>query len=138
MLELLVNKIFSKMTTMKQILALFLAFFFTACSSQPSSIIPSTSPLPPGVRGTIPARGSDCQLHFLGIIPLSSSPDTSVALQEAKESADVDVLTDVTVDYGGTYLILFSSRCVRVTGLGVPRSRLSGGVTGHSLPSPYN
>ncbi len=127
------------MTTMKRSIAIFLlTFLFSACSSQPSSIIPSTSPLPPGVRGTIPAKGSDCQFRLLGIIPLSGSPDTSEALQEAKDSADVDVLTDVTVDYGGTYLILFSNRCVRVTGLGVPRSRLSGGVMERSLTSPHS
>lgn len=104
-------------------LALIL-FMLAGCSSKPSSIIASTSPLPPGVRGTIPTRASDCQFHLLGLIPLTTSPDTSDALDAAKRKIDVDVLTDVTVDYNGGYYILFSNNCVRVSGLGVPRGRV--------------
>jgi|GEM_PF-1729377 len=93
----------------------------TACASKPSSMIASTSPLPAGVRGSIPARGSDCQFHLLGLIPVTSSPDTQNALTKAKRSADVDVLTDVTVDHNAGYYLLFSNNCVRVRGEGVPR-----------------
>ena len=101
-----------------------LSLLISACSSMPTTIIPSTSPVPPGVRGTIEAYGSDCEYYFLGLLPVSGSPNTQVALDRAKESADVDVLTDVTIDHGGGYFILFSNDCVRVRGKGVPRDVL--------------
>lgn len=62
----------------------------------------------------------------MGLIPLTASPDTAQALDEAKKNADVDVLTDVTVDFSRGYYILFSNQCVRVSGMGVPRERLQG------------
>ena len=104
---------------------LVLSCGLNGCSGMPSTIIPSTSPIPAGVRGTIPAFGSDCQYNLLGILPLNFSPNTQAALDSAKEDADVDVLTDVTVDYGGSYFILFSNNCVRVRGKGVPREVLA-------------
>jgi len=107
----------------------------SACSSKPSSIITSTSPLPPGVRGTVPARGSDCQFHLLGLIPVTSSPDTQNALTKAKRSADVDVLTDVTVDHNSGYYILFSNNCVRVSGKGVPRHLTQSTHSAQSSPT---
>jgi hypothetical protein len=91
------------------------------CSSAPTTLVPSTSPLPPGVRGTIKAYGSDCQYYFLGIIPISGSANTQAALEDAKSDADADVLTDVTIDHGGGYYILLSTHCVRVRGKGVPK-----------------
>lgn len=94
------------------------------CSSIPTTMLTSTSPIPAGVRGTIPAFGSDCQYYFLGIVPVSPSPNSQAALDDAKEDADVDVLTDVTVDHGGGYYILFSNLCVRVRGKGVERRLL--------------
>ncbi len=72
------------------------------------------SPIAPGVRGTIPAYGSNCQFDLFGIIPVTHSLNTQAALDRAKESADVDVLTDVTVDFGASYYVLFSNNCVRV------------------------
>ena len=94
---------------------------FVGCSSTPTTMVPSTSPLPPGVRGTIPAYGSDCQYYFLGIIPVTGSPNSQSALEDAKSDADADVLTDVTIDNGGGYYILLSTHCVRVRGKGVPK-----------------
>jgi len=93
-----------------------------SCSSAPTTLVASTSPLPPGIRGTLPAYGSDCQYHFLGFIPISSSANTQAALDDAKDDVDVDVLTDVTVDHGGGYYILLSTHCVRVRGKGVPKA----------------
>ena len=107
------------------VFCLFILPLFSACSAIPTTMLASTSPLPPGVRGTIPAFGSDCQYYLLGIIPVTSSPNSQSALTAAKEDADVDVLTDVTVDHGGGYYILFSNLCVRVRGQGVERSVLS-------------
>lgn len=104
---------------------LFLSLLLAGCGARSTTIVASTSPVPNGVRGTIPARGSDCQYFLLGLIPLSNSPDTQDALEEAKKSADVDVLTDVTIDQGGIYAILFSTDCVRVRGKGVPRDALA-------------
>ena len=104
---------------------LSLGLLLASCSSKPSSLIPSTSPIPDGIRGTIPAYGSDCQTYLLGIVPVTGSPDSQVALQRAKKSADVDVLTDVTVDHGGGYYILISNSCVRIQGMGVPRDVLA-------------
>ena len=101
--------------------ALLTALFVCSCASRPSSIVSSTSPVPPGVRGTIPAYGSNCEYHLLGIIPVTGSPDSQAALDDAKASAGADVLTDVTTDFGGGYYILFSNNCVRVQGKGVPR-----------------
>lgn len=106
---------------------LFVTFLMSCavgCSSIPTTMLASTSPIPAGVRGTVPAFGSDCQYYFLGIIPVSPSPNSQAALDDAKEDADVDVLTDVTVDHGGGYYILFSNLCVRVRGKGVERSVL--------------
>ena len=97
----------------------------SGCASMPIAIAPSSSPLAPGIRGTIPTYGSNCQFYFLGVIPLTQSIDTQAALRQAKERAKVDVLTDVTVDFGGGYFILFSNNCVRVQGLGVPRASTS-------------
>lgn len=92
------------------------------CSrSIPPTMATSTSPVHPGVRGTIPAYGINCQYYFLGLIPVTPSCNSQEALDEAKESADVDVLTDVTVDQSAAYYILFSNNCVRVRGKGVPR-----------------
>ncbi len=95
-----------------------------ACSARPSSIITSTSPLPPGVRGTIKTSASDCQYNLLGIIPITSSASTESALDDAKSYINVDVLTDVTVDHSFGYYILWSNNCVRISGLGVPREEL--------------
>ncbi|MCI5065062.1 hypothetical protein MRY87_05010 [bacterium] len=106
------------------IATLLLLASLSGCASRPSSMITATSPLPPGVRGTIPARGSDCQYNFLGLVPITSSASTARALDSAKRDADVDVLTDVTVDRNFGYYILFSNTCVRVEGMGVSRSRL--------------
>ena len=110
---------------MNKVVGRFLAVFFlivsaTGCmGSRAPGIIASTSPLAPGVRGTVPASGSDCQTFFLGLIPLTSSPNTQAALEDAKTSASAAVLTDVTVDENSFYWILMSHRCVRVRGLGV-------------------
>lgn len=105
----------------KAVLAI-LTGLLCGCAGQPSSMIASTSPLPPNVRGTVPASGDDCQYSFLGLIPLTASPNTQGALNEAKHDADSDVLTDVTVDHTSGYYLLFSNHCVHVRGLGVPRA----------------
>ena len=106
-------------------LALIFLSCFSSCSSIPTTLVSSTSPIPAGVRGTIEAYGSDCQFYFLGLIPVTSGPNSQNALDRAKRDADVDVLTDVTVDHGGAYYILFSNTCVRVRGKGVPRHILA-------------
>jgi hypothetical protein len=101
-----------------------------ACSSGlPTTMLASTSPIPAGIRGTIPTSGSSCQYFLLGLIPMSFAPDTQDTLEDAKVSADVDVLTDVTVDHGGGYYILFSNLCSRVRGKGVPREVLERATT---------
>jgi hypothetical protein len=105
--------------------AIILFSSFSSCSSIPTTLVSSTSPIPAGVRGTIEAYGSDCQFYFLGLIPVTSGPNSQNALDRAKRDADVDVLTDVTVDHGGAYYILFSNTCVRVRGKGVPRHILA-------------
>ena len=102
--------------------SLVFAWLAAACSSTPSSITPSTSPVPAGTRGSLPAYGSSCEYYLLGFVPVSTSLDSQEALEEAKNSADAEVLTDVTTDYGGGYYLLFSNRCVRVQGKGVPRA----------------
>lgn len=108
---------------------LFALAIFIGCSGRPATMLASTSPLPAGVRGTIPTKGSDCQYRLLGLIPITTSPSTQSALEEAKEDAEVDVLTDVTVDENWGYYILFSNNCVRVQGLGVERSAVAGRVS---------
>jgi len=91
------------------------------CAGMPVALSPSSSPVAPGTRGTIPAYGSDCQFYLLGLIPITHSLDSQAALDRAKKMANVDVLTDVTVDFVGGYYILFSNNCVRVQGKGVAR-----------------
>jgi hypothetical protein len=101
----------------------------TGCGTIPIAIAPSTSPLAAGERGTVPAYGDDCQFFLLGVIPISPSFSTQHALEEAKESADAEVLTDVTVDFAGAYYVLFSNNCVRVEGKGVPINERSAAAT---------
>lgn len=120
----------------------FLGTWFTAlcacaaagCASMPVALAPSSSPAAPGVLGTIPTRGVNCQFFFLGLIPMTHSIDTQAALDEAKKRADVDVLTDVTVDFIASYYIIVSDNCVRVQGKGVPRA--TGGATPPTLSGP--
>ena len=109
------------------VLTLFLAGCF---SSQAPTVMTSTSPVPIGTRGTIPAYGSDCQYFLLGLLPITFSPNTTAALDEAKRDAGCKVLTDVTIDDGSFYWLLFSTQCVRVRGLGVPDSQLLAPVAG--------
>jgi hypothetical protein len=103
----------------KRIILLILLLLITSCSAAPSTIIQSTSPLPPGVRGTISGYGSDCQYYFLGLLPITGSASTEEALEEAKEDARSEVLTDVVIDTSGGYYILYSNNCIRVSGKGV-------------------
>ena len=114
--EIVSNKLLVKRFGISAVL-----FLVSSCSSAPTTLVASTSPLPPGVRGTIKAYGSDCQYYFLGVLPVSGSPNTQAALDDAKEDADADVLTDVTIDHGGGYYILLSTNCVRVRGKGVEK-----------------
>ena len=92
------------------------------CAGMPVALAPSTSPVAPGTRGTVPAYGSDCQFYLFGVIPVTHSMNTQSALDRAKQMSNSDVLTDVTVDFVGGYYILVSNNCVRVQGKGVPRS----------------
>ena len=109
----------------KLFLLTLVAASLTACAGMPVAISPSSSPLPPFVRGSIPAWGDDCTYALLGLFPITPPMNTQKALSEAKEDAEVDVITDVTVDFTGRYWILFSNQCVHVRGLGVPRSVLA-------------
>ena len=105
-----------------KLISLAAALFLASCTtSAPGVISPSTSPVPPGTRGSIPAYGSSCQYYLLGLIPITGSADSQSALDDAKDSANADVLTDVTTDRSGGYYILFSNKCVRVEGKGVPK-----------------
>lgn len=99
-----------------------LMVIMNGCAGMPVALAPSTSPVAAGTRGTIPAYGSDCQFYLLGLIPITHSLNSQAALERAKQMANVDVLTDVTVDFVGGYYILFSNNCVRVQGKGVART----------------
>ncbi len=99
-------------------------FVLSGCSGIPITLTATTSPLPPGVRGTVTAYGNYCEYFLLGLIPISGSLNTQEALEEAKEEIGVDVLTDVSVDFVLHYYILFSNHCVHVRGMGVPRDVL--------------
>jgi hypothetical protein len=110
---------------MRCFFGLVLAALFSGCAGMPVALAPSSSPVAPGTRGSIPAYGSDCQFYLLGLIPITHSLNSQAALERAKQTAGVDVLTDVTVDFVGGYYILFSNNCVRVQGKGVPRSELT-------------
>ena len=93
----------------------------SACAGLPSNqVSASTSPLPGGVRGTVPVKGDDCQYRLLLFLPITSYPSTQSALSEAKQECGCDVLTDVTVDHSWGTVLLWSWRCVNVEGLGVP------------------
>ena len=119
--------------------AAFVALCATAavgCASMPVALAPSSSLAAPGVRGTIPARGVNCQFFLLGLIPITHSIDTQAALDEAKRKADADVLTDVTVDFIASYYIIVSDNCVRVQGKGVPRMAVHSAPTTPSEPLP--
>lgn len=100
-------------------LSLFCLLLVMGCAGRPSSIITSTSPLPEGVRGTMPTTGSNCQYFLLGLIPVTMSPNSQDAVEEAKREVHAQVLTDVTIDENFGYYIIFSNHCVKVRGLGV-------------------
>ena len=68
-------------------------------------------------------------LIHLGLSRLPTPSNTQAALDRAKESADADVLTDITVDFGASYYVLFSNNCVRVRGKGVPRAPSTSAAT---------
>lgn len=89
------------------------------CQSHPVSLVPLTSPLAPGTKGTIPAAGSSCQWSVLGLIPLSGVPTTAEALEEAEENAHVESMTDVTIDETYRWFVLMSRVCISVEGMGV-------------------
>ena len=124
--------VFRSQSTLGASLFALCAYALSGCASVPVALAPSSSPAAPGVRGTIPARGVNCQFFLLGLIPVTHSIDTQAALDEAKRTADVDVLTDVTVDFIASYYIIVSDNCVRVQGKGVPRTA----VGGAAAPSP--
>jgi len=107
---------------MRRVLVVALMAGLVGCAGMPVALAPSTSPVAAGTRGTIPAYGSDCQFYLFGIIPVTHSLNSQAALDRAKAMANVDVLTDVTVDFVGGYYILFSNNCVRVQGKGVART----------------
>ncbi len=109
--------------TYKHIL-LLVVVLFTGCGGITGGLTTSTSPLPPGVRGSIEASGVSCQYSLLGFIPITTPNSTQKALVDAKEDCDCEVLTDVTVDQMFYYWLLWSNRCIYVEGLGVPRSKL--------------
>ena len=68
-------------------------------------------------------------LIHLGLSRLPTPSNTQAALDRAKESADADVLTDVTVDFGRSCYILFGKNCVQVRGKGVPRTPSTSAAT---------
>ncbi len=107
---------------MRTLVVMALMVSFVGCAGMPVTLAPSTSPVAPGTRGTIPAYGSDCQFYLFGLIPVTHSLNSQAALDRAKAMANADVLTDVTVDFVGGYYILFSNNCVRVHGKGVART----------------
>ncbi len=104
---------------MKNILILLCSILLFACGTIPVGITTSTSPLAPGIRGTVPTSASDCQYNLFGLIPITTSLSTQYALDVAKSNIGVNVLTDVVVDYKFAHYLLFSNSCVRVSGLGV-------------------
>jgi hypothetical protein len=118
------NQTIQSILTCASTLLLTVAVSASGCGTIPIAIAPSTSPLAAGERGTVEAYGDDCQFFLLGLIPISPSFSTQHALNEAKESAETEVLTDVTVDFAGAYYILFSNNCVRVEGRGVVKKNV--------------
>lgn len=109
---------------MKRLILVGVFFSLIGCSSLSPSIVASTSPIQPGVRGSIEASGSNCQYNLLGLLPLTGALNTQDALNAAKNSANSKVLTDVTIDVTNSYYVLFSNNCVHVRGLGVPKQEL--------------
>ncbi len=101
------------------VLVIALAFSLSACGTRSIGLVASSSPLAPGIVGTIPVWGSSCQYSILGVLPLGRVHSTQRALQEAKDDVGVHALTDVTIDETYHYFILFSRSCVYVEGLGV-------------------
>lgn len=132
-----INACFNPHCFLDSIFLALCASVAVGCTSMPVALAPSSSPAAPGVRGTIPARGINCQFFLFGLIPVTHSIDTQAALDEAKKRADVDLLTDVTVDFVASYYILVSDNCVRVQGKGVPRETVVDGAPAHTLtPAP--
>lgn len=107
---------------MRIVILSVLVVLMSGCAGMPVALSPSTSPVAPGTRGSIPAYGSDCQFYLLGLIPITQPLNSQAALDRAKQMANADVLTDVTVDFVGSYYVLFSNNCVRIRGRGVARA----------------
>lgn len=104
---------------MNKILFSLVIVLLSACAARPVAMMTSSSPLSPGVRGTLKTQATSCQYHLFGLIPISSSLNSGKALESAKKQVNSKVLTDVTSDFTFGHYILFSNSCVRISGLGV-------------------
>jgi len=100
-------------------LLLLAVVFLTACGARPINIVPSSSPVEAGTRGTEFVTATNCQTNLLGLIPISLSASLPDALEEAKKKAKAKVLTDISIEEEFRYFILASTHCVRVSGFAV-------------------
>ena len=87
------------------------------CVRMPAGLSASNTPLGTRSYKVIgEAYGSDTQVSFLGILPVSGPNYTYAAIEDAKKSSGADALIDVTVEGVGKYFFLFSTYTTEVRG----------------------
>lgn len=100
--------------------ALLLLAFAAGCTRSPGGVAPSNIPLAPGGYTEIGrAKGSDCKVNLLGILPLSGGNRLDQALEKAVRDGNGDALVNITVDRNSKFFILWSQTCTIVYGTAV-------------------
>jgi hypothetical protein len=90
------------------------------CSHMAGGVAPSNVPIngPYSVMG--PAKGTDCQVRLLGILPVSGSNNTATAVKKAQASVQgSNALVNLGVDTWTHNWILWTSHCTEVTATAV-------------------
>ena len=105
----------------KLAIVLSLSISLVGCAHTPHWHSASTIPLAAGGFEVLgPVKGQDCLWLLFGIIPLSNSNETHVAIENAiKAKRGADALINVTADSFRHSYIIVSKACVEVDGTAV-------------------
>ena len=102
-------------------IVLSLSITLVGCGHIPHWHSPSTIPLAAGGFEVLgPVKGQDCLWSLLGIIPVSDSSETHVAIERAiKSKPGADALINVTADSFAHFYFIVSKYCIEVDGTAV-------------------
>lgn len=95
--------------------ALLALVALAGCSHMAGGVAPSNVPIDDAYSVLGPAKGTDCQVRLLGILPVSGSNNTSAAVQKAQASVSgANALVNLGVDSWTHNWILWTSHCTEV------------------------